>query len=73
MVCLLSSECTLLAHVKLFIHQYPQVLLCRAALNPLITQPVSMFGIAPTHMQDLAFRLAELPFICRFSSIFLSG
>ncbi|KAK4832110.1 hypothetical protein QYF61_020737 [Mycteria americana] len=32
----------------------------RAALNPLITQPVSMFGIAPTHVQDLIFVLVEL-------------
>jgi len=31
---LLGCERTLMAHVQLFIHQYPQVLLDRAALNP---------------------------------------
>jgi len=38
MVGFLGCECTLPAHVLLFIHQYPQVLLGRAALNPLIWQ-----------------------------------
>lgn len=41
-------------------HQHPQVLLCRAALNPFITQSVSMFRIALTQMQDLSFGLDEL-------------
>ncbi|KAK4827796.1 hypothetical protein QYF61_021788 [Mycteria americana] len=54
----LGCERTLLAHIQFFIHWYPQVL-CRAALNPLIAQPVSMFGIAPTQVQDLALGLAE--------------
>ncbi|KAK4806225.1 LOW QUALITY PROTEIN: hypothetical protein QYF61_013369 [Mycteria americana] len=39
---------------------YPQVLLRRTALSPLIAQPVSMFGIALTQVQDLALGLAEL-------------
>ncbi|KAK4816831.1 hypothetical protein QYF61_023895 [Mycteria americana] len=42
----LGCERTLMAHIQFFIHQYPQVLLSRAALNPLISQPVSMPGIA---------------------------
>lgn len=33
-------KCTTTAHIKLFIHQYTQVLLWRAALNILLTQPV---------------------------------
>ena len=36
MVCFLGCEGTVLAHVQLPIHQYPQVLFDRAALNPLI-------------------------------------
>jgi len=42
------------AHVQLFIHQYSQVLLGRAALNPFIPQPLLILGVAPTQMQDLA-------------------
>ncbi|KAK4811561.1 hypothetical protein QYF61_016020, partial [Mycteria americana] len=38
MVGFLGRERTLSAHVQLFIHQYPQVFLCRAALNPFIPQ-----------------------------------
>ncbi|KAK4817048.1 hypothetical protein QYF61_026356 [Mycteria americana] len=33
-----------------FIHQYPQVLLSRAALNPFIPQPVLILGVAPTQV-----------------------
>lgn len=43
-----------------FIHQHPQVLLHRAGFNPLITQPVSMFGITPTQAQDLTLGLVEI-------------
>ncbi|KAK4831029.1 LOW QUALITY PROTEIN: hypothetical protein QYF61_014917 [Mycteria americana] len=53
----LGCECTLSAHVQLFIHQYPQVLLHRAALNPFIPQPVLIPGVAPT--QDPALGLVE--------------
>ncbi|KAK4829013.1 hypothetical protein QYF61_001769 [Mycteria americana] len=59
MVGLLGCECTLSAHVQLFIHQYPQVLLCRAALNPFISQPLLIPGIAPTQVQDPAFGLVR--------------
>jgi len=31
-----GCECTLVAYVKLFIHQYPSILLLRAAFNPFI-------------------------------------
>jgi len=56
----LGCKHTLPAHVELFIHQYPQVLLLRAALEPLSAQPVLVFGITLTHMQDLALGLIEL-------------
>jgi len=56
MVGLPACERTLSAHVQLFIHQYPQVLLCRAALNPFIRQPEL---IALTQVQDLALGLVE--------------
>jgi len=56
---LLGCERTLLAHVQLFIDQYPQVLLGRAALNPFIPQPVLILGVALTQMQDLALGLVE--------------
>ncbi|KAK4830385.1 hypothetical protein QYF61_010612 [Mycteria americana] len=59
MVDFLGRECTLLAHVQLFTHQYPQVLLCRAALNLFIPQPVLTPGVAATQVQDLALGLVE--------------
>ncbi|KAK4816418.1 hypothetical protein QYF61_016854 [Mycteria americana] len=55
----LGCERTLLARVQLFTHQYPQVLLCRAALNPFIPQPVLILGVALTQVQDLALGLVE--------------
>ena len=56
---LLGCECTLVAHVQLFIPQYPQVLLGRAALSPCILQPILMVVVAPTQMRDLALGLVE--------------
>jgi len=47
-VSLLGCECTLSAHVKLFICQYTQVLLFKAALHPLILQPVLIPRVALT-------------------------
>jgi len=55
----LGCKLTLLAPVELLIHQYPQVLLLRAALEPPSAQPALVFGIVPTHMQDLALGLVE--------------
>jgi len=57
---LLGCECTLLAHVRLYIHQHPQVLLSTAALNPFIPQPVFIVGVALTQVQDPALGLVEL-------------
>ncbi|KAK4831239.1 LOW QUALITY PROTEIN: hypothetical protein QYF61_016471 [Mycteria americana] len=52
---LLDCECTLLAHVQLFVHQYPQVLFHRAALNHIFSQPVLEPRIAPTQDPALGF------------------
>ncbi|KAK4823689.1 hypothetical protein QYF61_005755 [Mycteria americana] len=56
---LLACKHTLLAHIQLFTHQYPQVVLCRAALNPFTPQPVLILGLAPTQVRDLALGLVE--------------
>ena len=56
----LGCERTLLGHVELLIHQYPQVLLLRAALNPFSAQSVFVVAIAPTQVQDLALGIVEL-------------
>ncbi|KAK4831204.1 hypothetical protein QYF61_016041 [Mycteria americana] len=56
---LLGCERTLPVHVQLFIHQYPHVLLGRAALNPIIPQPVLILEVAPTQVQDPALGLVE--------------
>jgi len=60
MVGLLACKCTLVAHVQLFTHQYPQVLLGRAALNPFTPQPVLIVGVALTQVKDFALGLVEL-------------
>ncbi|KAK4831900.1 hypothetical protein QYF61_020047 [Mycteria americana] len=59
-----GSERTLPGHVELFINQHPQVLLLRAGLNPFSAQPAFVLGIAPTHVQDLAFGLVEPHEVC---------
>ncbi|KAK4826718.1 LOW QUALITY PROTEIN: hypothetical protein QYF61_010933 [Mycteria americana] len=59
MVGLLGCEHTLSAHVQLFVHQYPQVLFRRAALDHIIPQPVLKPRIAPTQVQDPALGLVE--------------
>ena len=52
--------CTLLAHVETFIHQHLQILLFRVALKPFSARTVSVLGIAPTQVQDLALGLVDL-------------
>jgi len=59
MVGRLGCEHTLVAHVKLFNHQYLQAFLGRAALNHLIPHSVLIVGVAPTQMQDLVLGLVE--------------
>ncbi|KAJ7411542.1 hypothetical protein WISP_102395 [Willisornis vidua] len=58
-VCLLDCKCMMLTHVQLFICQNSQVLLCRAALNELISQTVLMPGIVLTQVQHFALGLVE--------------
>ncbi|KAK4825745.1 LOW QUALITY PROTEIN: hypothetical protein QYF61_002184 [Mycteria americana] len=55
----LHCECTLSAHVQLFIHQYPQGLLHRAALDHIIPDDVLKARIVPA--QDAALGLVEPP------------
>lgn len=47
-------------HIEFFIHQNPQILLYRAALYLTITQPILMFEIALTQVQDFAHIFVEL-------------
>lgn len=54
----LDCRCALLAHIHFVIQQHPQVLLLRDALNPLIAQPVLMFGISLTQLNNFAPDLA---------------
>ena len=55
----LGCEVTLLAYVQLPIHQYPQVLFSRAALNPFIPQLVLVMGVASIQLQALALGFVE--------------
>jgi len=50
----LGCRCTLLAHVELLIHQYPQVLLLRAALEPLSAQPALIIGLVSDQIKMAA-------------------
>ncbi|PKU46678.1 hypothetical protein llap_2995 [Limosa lapponica baueri] len=56
---LLGHLGTLLAHVKLSVHQYPQILFCWATIQPLFPKPVALPGVVVTQMQDLALGLIE--------------
>ncbi|KAK4824941.1 hypothetical protein QYF61_021561 [Mycteria americana] len=64
MVGFLDCKCILPAHVQFFIHQYPQVLLRRAALKPFIFQSVLLLGIALIQVQNLALGFVELHAVC---------
>jgi len=59
MVGFLHCKCTLSAHVQLYIHQYPQDLLSKAALHPFLLQLVLIPGAAPAHVQGLTRGLVE--------------
>ena len=50
---------TLLAHVWLAIHQYPQVLFRRAVLYPYIPQLLLIAGVATTQVQVLVLGFVE--------------
>ncbi|KAK4816278.1 hypothetical protein QYF61_014350 [Mycteria americana] len=49
----LGCKHTLPARIQIFIPHYPQVLLCRAALNAFVAQFVLILGIALTQVWDL--------------------
>ena len=51
----------LLAHVQLFVYQYSQVLLHRAAFNKFFPQSVLISGTASTQVQHLAVGLVKPP------------
>ncbi|KAK4818960.1 hypothetical protein QYF61_022627, partial [Mycteria americana] len=50
---------TLLAHIQPAVNQHPQVLLCRAAFQPLFPKPVALHGVAVAQVQDLALGLVK--------------
>ena len=50
MIGFLGCEQTLPVHIQVSSTNTPKYLLHRATLNPLIAQPVSMFGIALTQV-----------------------
>ncbi|KAK4810817.1 hypothetical protein QYF61_008789 [Mycteria americana] len=50
---------TLLAHIQPAVNQHLQVLLCRAAFQPLFPKPVALHGVVVTKVQDLALGLVE--------------
>ncbi|KAK4824657.1 hypothetical protein QYF61_017030 [Mycteria americana] len=50
---------TLLAHIQLSVNQYPQVLFCLAAFQPLFPKPVALYGVAVAQVQDLALGLVK--------------
>lgn len=53
----LDCKCMWLGHVQPLIHQHPQVLLCRAALN--LFSLVLILGVAPIQVQHLALYLVK--------------
>ena len=55
----LGCEGTLLAQIQLLFHQYQQVFLSRAALNPFIPQLVLVVDVTSSHAQNLAFGFVE--------------
>ena len=59
MVDFLGCEGTLLAHVQLAIHQYPQVFFSRAAVNSFTYQLVLVMRVASIQVQGLTFGFVE--------------
>lgn len=55
----LGCEVTLLAHVQLTMHQYPQALIGRAVLHPYISQLAMIVGVARTQVQHLALLIVR--------------
>ena len=59
MVGFLARKRILLACVQLIVHQYPQVLLDRAVLNPFIPELTLIVIVALTQVHDLALGFIE--------------
>ncbi|KAK4830416.1 hypothetical protein QYF61_010947 [Mycteria americana] len=55
----LGRLCTLLAHIQAAVNKHPQVLLCRAAFQPLFPKPGALHGVAVAQVQDLALGLVK--------------
>jgi len=55
----MGCEGTLLIHIQLIIHQYPQVLFGRAVLYPYIPLLVLLMEVTTTQVQDLALEFVE--------------
>ena len=56
----MGCEGTLLAHVQLPIHQYPQVLFGKVVLYPYIPQLVLLVRVAMNQVQALVLEFVEL-------------
>ncbi|KAK4824612.1 hypothetical protein QYF61_016881 [Mycteria americana] len=56
---LLGHLGTLLAHIQAAVNQHSQVLLCRAALQPLFPKPVVLHGVAVAQVQDPTLGLVK--------------
>ena len=69
-----SCKHTLLAHIELFVHKNPEVLLCRAVLNNFSTSLYTYLGLPQLKWKTLHFVLLNLiQFTCtHFSSLSMS-
>ena len=63
-VCPLGCLGTLLAPIELTTNQHPQTPFCRAALRPLLSQCIPVFGITLSQVQNLAFVLVKCGVKC---------
>ncbi|PKU46058.1 hypothetical protein llap_3627 [Limosa lapponica baueri] len=56
---LLGQLGTLLAYIQLAVNQYPEILFCWAAFQPLFPKPVVLHGVVVIQVQDPALGLVE--------------
>lgn len=56
---LLGHNCTLLVHGQPFVHQEPQVLLCRVLLQQVSPQPVLMYVVISPQFHHATFAFVE--------------
>ena len=68
--CLTALRGVLLSHIRLGIHQEPQVLLCKAVLESLGHQPQLLQEVITCQVQDVAFVLNVMSLLSAcFSSL----